>query len=179
MGEGRLTPFSSRITPRRTAGRGGQSSGRTEPCTSAKHVRECCARWQRLEARPRALPPRYAYLPPAHGPEAAFFAGNFSKHFPRRLEAQRTRGALVREGRTQLSGLVRVAHVMRGMAMPEGTDPHGFSQKPGGVGNTARGDHPKEGVLRGDGRGCRRGNAVSHNAPAFPRLEDSASNKAD
>ena len=38
---------------------------------------------------------------------------------------------------------------------------------------------PKEGVLRGDGRGCRRGNAVSHNAPAFPRLEDSALNKLD
>ena len=26
----------------------------------------------------------------------------------------------------------------------------------------------KEGVLRGDGRGCRRGNVVPHNAPAFP-----------
>ena len=26
----------------------------------------------------------------------------------------------------------------------------------------------KEGVLRGDGRGCRRGHAVSHNAPTFP-----------
>ena len=85
----------------------------------------------------------------------------------------------MREGKTQLSGLVRVAHAIRGMAMPEGTDPHGFSQKPGGVGNTARRDYLKDGVLRGDGRGCRRGNAVSHNAPAFPRLEDSASNKLD
>ena len=98
---------------------------------------------------PRALPPRCACLPPAHGPKATFFAGNFPKHFPRRREAQRTRGESVREGKTQLSGLVRMAHVMRGMAMPEGTDPHGFSQKPGGVGNTARRDHLRKGCSGG------------------------------
>ena len=114
-----------------------------------KHVREFCARWQLPEARPRALPPRYACLPPAHGPEATFFAGNFSKLFPRRREAQRTRRVSVREGKTQLFGLVRVAHVIRGMAMPEGTDPHGFSQKPGGVGNTARRDHLRKGCSGG------------------------------
>ena len=55
----------------------------------------------------------------------------------------------MREGKTQLSGLVRVAHVMRVMAMPEGTDPHGFSQKPGGVGNTARRDHLRKGCSGG------------------------------
>ena len=37
----------------------------------------------------------------------------------------------------------------------------------------------KEGVLRGDGRGCRRGNVVSHNAPAFPCPEDSPLGKVD
>ena len=70
-------------------------------------------------------------------------------HFPRNRAIQRTRGASVREGKTQLSGLVRMAHAIRGMAMPEGTDPHGFSQKPGGVGNTARGDHLRKGCSGG------------------------------
>ena len=118
-------------------------------CRAHKNVRELCARWQLPEARPCALPPRYACLPPAHGPEASFSAGNFPKLFHRNRAAQRTRGVSVREGKTQLSGLVRVAHVMRGMAMPEGTDPHGFSQKPGGVGNTARRDTPRKGCSGG------------------------------
>ena len=154
-----MTPFSLRITRRRTAGRGGLTLSRTASCTfgasgqgclpAAKNVRELCPRWQLPKAHPCALHPRYACLPPAHGPEAAFSAGYFPKLFPRNRAIQRTRGASVREGKTQLSGLVRVAHVMRVMAMPEGTDPHGFSQKPGGVGNTARRDHLKEGVLRG------------------------------
>jgi len=33
LNRGRLPPFSLRITPRRTAGRGWRSSGRTAPCT--------------------------------------------------------------------------------------------------------------------------------------------------
>jgi len=159
LNRGRLPPFSLRITPRRTAGRGWRPSGRTAPSAfrasgqgylpAAKNVREFCARWQLPEALPRALPPRCACLPPAHGPEVLFFAGNFPKLFPRKREAQRTRGESVREGKTQLSGLVRVAHAIRVMAMPEGTDPHGFSQKPGGVGNTARRDTPRKGCSGG------------------------------
>jgi len=159
LNRGRLPPFSLRITPLRTAGRGWRPSGRTAPSAfrasgqgylpAAKNVREFCARWQLPEALPRALPPRCACLPPAHGPEVLFFAGNFPKLFPRKREAQRTRGESMREGKTQLSGLVRVAHAIRVMAMPEGTDPHGFSQKPGGVGNTARRDTPRKGCSGG------------------------------
>ena len=137
----------------------GRSSSRTASCTfgasgqgylpAAKNVRELCPRWQLPKAHPCALHPCYACLPPAHGPEAAFSAGYFPKLFPRNRAIQRTRGASVREGKTQLSGLVRVVHVIRGMAMPEGTDPHGFSQKPGGVGNTARSDTPRKGCSGG------------------------------
>ena len=56
----------------------------------------------------------------------------------------------------------------------------GFTLKPTGPERgTSKVESSKEGVFRGDGRGCRRGNVVSHNAPAFPCLEDSTLEKLE
>ena len=200
MGRGRLTLFSLRITPRRTAGGGWRPSSRTAPCTFGALGEGCCVpgsygpRFSALprEKRPGALrplvtsrssPPRTASTLRLLAPSPRAGSRLFRWLFPEALppESRDTANARGVSARRQDPALRASAHGPcdtrdgdAGRNRSSRLFPKaGRSRKHGSP------RPPKEGVLRGDGRGCRRGNAVSHNAPAFPCLEDSASNKLD
>ena len=97
-------------------------------------------------------------------------AGNFPKLFPRTSDCRRTRFALVRLAlalpASQCAWPMRAALWRCRKEPRRSTFPKSRAESENG----SRRDL-KEGVLRGDGRGCRRGNVVPHNAPAFPCTE--------
>ena len=190
LSEGRLTPFSSRITPRRVEGGGWLTLGRTAPCAFGTldegcclHLRPKCPGVLRPLATSRSSPPRTAstlrLLAPSPRAGSLLFRWQFPEALP--PETRGTANAWGVSARRQDPALRASAHgpcdVRDGDAGRNRSSrlfpKAGRSRKHGSP------RPPKEGVLRGDGRGCRRGNAVSHNAPAFPRLEDSALNKLD